>query len=99
MTHLKNTHPGTSVRAQAQELVDHHGTLRAAATAVGIACDTIHRVIRFPQTTVQESTYQAIIRAHTAMERDYRRIDGATVAGYAETAEGRSFIAECRGAV
>ena len=97
MTYLSRTHPGSSVRARVKDLTDHHGTLRATATAVGISYDTLSRILRFEHTTVQEPTYQAILRAHRAMRRA-QDVDGDAVVDFATTAEGRAFIAECRGA-
>lgn len=97
MTRLRTTHSNSSVRARAEALVDHHGSIRAAATAVGVSYDTLARVLRFPNTTVQERTYQAILRAHRAMRRA-QDVDGDAVVNFATTAEGRAFIAECRGA-
>lgn len=97
MTYPSRTHPGSSVRARVQDLTDHHGTLRATATAVGISYDTLSRILRIEHTTVQEPTYKAILKAHRAMQRA-ETVDGDVVAEYATTAEARAFIAECRGA-
>lgn len=101
MTHLRITHSNSSVRTRAEALVDHHGGIRAAAEKVGVSYDTLARVLRCPNTTVQEPTYQAITRAHAAMRRAQKRRDavaGEVVADFATTPEGRAFIAECRGA-
>lgn len=97
MTRLRITHSNASVRARAEALVDHHGSIRATAEKVGVSYDTLARVLRFPRTSVQEPTYQAILRAHRAMRRT-QTVDGGTAAEFATTAEGRAFIAECRGA-
>ncbi|MFT9771120.1 hypothetical protein ACMZ29_00550 [Brevibacterium casei] len=100
MTRLRTTHSNASVRPRAEALVDHHGSIRATAEAVGVSYDTLARILRFPNTTVQERTYQAITRAHAAMLRARKRRDtvaGAVVADFATTPEGRAFIAECRG--
>lgn len=101
MTRLKTTHSNSSVRSRAEALVDHHGSIRTAAEKVGVSYDTLARVLRCPNTTVQEPTYQAITRAHATMLRAQKRRDavaGEVVADFATTPEGRAFIAECRGA-
>ena len=97
MTHLRITHSNSSVRTRAEALVDHHGSIRTTAAAVGISNDTLSRILRHPHTTVQEPTYQAILRAHRGMRRA-QDVDGDAVVNFATTAEGRAFIAECRGA-
>ena len=97
MTRLRITHSNSSVRSRAEALVEHHGSIRAAAEKVGVSYDTLARVLRFPRTSVQEPTYQAILRAHRAMQRA-QTVDGGAVDEYATTPEGRAFIAECRGA-
>lgn len=101
MTHLRITHSNSSVRSRAEALVDHHGSIRTTAEKVGVSYDTLARVLRCPNTTVQERTYQAITRAHASMLRARKRRDtvaGEVVADFATTPEGRAFIAECRGA-
>lgn len=101
MTRLRITHSNSSVRARAEALVEHHGSIRATAEKVGVSYDTLARVLRFPRTSFQERTYQAITRAHAAMRRAQKRretVAGAVVADFATTPEGRAFIAECRGA-
>ena len=97
MTRLRITHSGPAIRQRVLDLVDHHGTIKATAAAAGISNDTLSRILRHPHTTVQEPTYQAILRAHRAMQRA-QTVDGGAVAEYATTPEGRAFIAECRGA-
>lgn len=97
MTHLRITHSNSSVRSRAEALVDHHGSIRTTAEKVGVSNDTLSRILRHPNTTVQERTYQAILRAHRAMQRA-ETVDGGTAAEYATTPEGRAFITECRGA-
>ena len=97
MTRLRITHSNSSVRARAEALVDHLGSIPATAEKVGVSYDTLARVLRCPNTTVQERTYQAITRAHRAMQRA-ETVDGGTAADFATTPEGRAFIAECRGA-
>lgn len=101
MTRLRITHSNASVRARAEALVEHHGSIRATAEKVGVSYDTLARVLRFPRTSVQEPTYQAILRAHATMRRAQKRRDtvaGEVVADFATTPEGRAFITECRGA-
>lgn len=97
MTRLRITHSGPAIRQRVLDLVDHHGTIKATAAAAGISNDTLSRILRHPHTTVQEPTYQAILRAHRAMQRA-QTVDGGAVAEYATTPEGRAFITECRGA-
>ncbi|MFT9774212.1 hypothetical protein ACMZ29_16345 [Brevibacterium casei] len=96
MTRLRITHSGPAIRQRVLDLVDHHGTIKATAAAAGISNDTLSRILRHPHTTVQEPTYQAILRAHRAMQRA-ETVDGGTAAEFATTAEGLAFIAECRG--
>ena len=101
MTRLRITHSGPAIRQRVLDLVDHHGTIKATAAAAGISNDTLSRILRFEHTTVQEPTYQAILRAHRTMRRAQKRRDavaGEVVADFATTPEGRAFIAECRGA-
>lgn len=95
MTRLRITHSNASVRARAEALVDHHGSIRATAEKVGVSNDTLSRILRHPHTTVQEPTYQAILRAHRAMRRA-QDVDGDAVVNFATTAEGQAYIKRCR---
>lgn len=45
-------------------------SIRATAEKVGVSYDTLARVLRFPRTSVQERTYQAILRAHQEYHHD-----------------------------
>lgn len=95
MTRLRITHSGPAIRQRVLDLVDHHGTIKATAAAAGISNDTLSRILRHPHTTVQEPTYQAILRAHRAMQRA-QDVDGDAVVNFATTAEGQAYIKRCR---
>lgn len=70
-------------------------SIRATAEKVGVSYDTLARVLRFPRTSVQEPTYQAILRAHRGMRRA-QDADGDAVVNFATTAEGQAYIKRCR---
>ncbi|MCT1446178.1 LacI family DNA-binding transcriptional regulator [Brevibacterium casei] len=95
MTRLRITHSGPAIRQRVLDLVDHHGTIKATAAAAGISTDTLSRILRHERATVQEPTYQAILRAHRAMQRA-QTVDGGAVANFATTAEGQAYIERCR---
>ena len=101
--HLNYTlRPIGDAKARLVELINHYGNLGTTAKAIGLARNTVDRILRANlDDRIQRAAYNAIMKHQIAdpnspAEKRPDPITWPEVAVYAKTAEGLAFIERCK---